>query len=160
MENQSTLYGCVVHSAMGPVSIISNGRAIVGTSFGDLPEGVQNQELGVLAQACKQMKEYFSGTRKQFELPLEMNGTPFQKRVWNALLEIPYGETCSYKQIAIKVGNSKATRAVGMANNRNPIGIIVPCHRVIGANGALVGYAGGLSFKKFLLELESNHADD
>ena len=160
MEIQGQLYGCVVHSAMGPVSIIAYDRAIVETFFGELPEGVLHQGHGLLAEARKQMEEYFLGIRKRFELPLEMNGTPFQKRVWNALLEIPYGKTCSYKQIAIKVGNSKATRAVGMANNRNPIGIIVPCHRVIGANGALVGYAGGLSFKKFLLELESGHADD
>ena len=158
MENQSRLYGCVVHSAMGPVSIIANDRAIVETFFGELPEGVLHQGHGLLAEARKQMEEYFLGIRKRFELPLEMNGTPFQKRVWNALLEIPYGKTCSYKQIAIKVGNSKATRAVGMANNRNPIMIVVPCHRVVGADGSLTGYAGGVEKKEILLAIEKRHS--
>lgn len=102
-----------------------------------------------------QVTEYFQGKRKEFHFPYKLHGTEFQKKVWKALCDIPYGETRSYKDIAIAVGNEKASRAIGMANNKNPIGIAVPCHRVIGANGSLVGYAGGLSMKKFLLELEA-----
>ncbi len=101
-----------------------------------------------------QVMEYFSGRRTNFDLPLDLQGTVFQKSVWQALCEIPFGERRSYKEIATMVGNPKASRAVGMANNRNPIAIIVPCHRVVGADGSLVGYAGGLDLKKRLLELE------
>ncbi len=102
----------------------------------------------------KQFTEYEKGVRKVFDLPLNIKGTEFQKKVWNALLEIPYGETRSYQEIAIRIGNPKAVRAVGGACNRNPIGIIVPCHRVVGKNGSLTGYAGGLDYKKLLLEKE------
>lgn len=102
----------------------------------------------------KQFTEYEKGIRKIFDLPLHIKGTEFQKKVWNALLEIPYGETRSYQEIAIQIGNPKAVRAVGGACNRNPIGIIVPCHRVVGKNGSLTGYAGGLDYKKLLLENE------
>lgn len=111
-------------------------------------------ETPVLKEAGRQLMEYFEGVRKEFELPLAPTGTEFMLRVWNALLEIPYGETRSYKEIAAAAGNCKAVRAVGMANNRNPISIFIPCHRVIGSNGALVGYGGGLDKKIFLLELE------
>lgn len=107
--------------------------------------------------AVSQLCEYFSGRRRVFELPLRMEGTEFQKKVWTALREIPYGETCSYKDIASKVGNLKAARAVGNANNKNPFIIVIPCHRVIGADGKLAGYAGGLEVKKFLLELERKY---
>jgi methylated-DNA-[protein]-cysteine S-methyltransferase len=102
----------------------------------------------------KQFTEYELGKRKVFDLPLHIKGTEFQKKVWDALLEIPYGETRSYQEIAIQVGNPKAVRAVGGACNRNPIGIIVPCHRVVGKNGSLTGYAGGLDYKKMLLDKE------
>ncbi len=105
-------------------------------------------------RAYEQLTEYFDGKRKNFDLPYKLNGTEFQKKVWSALCDIPYGQTRSYKDIAIAVGNEKASRAVGMANNKNPITVIVPCHRVIGASGKLVGYAGGLSMKEFLLEME------
>ena len=104
-----------------------------------------------------QLLEYFDGKRKQFDFKYEMRGTPFQKKVWNALCNIPYGETRSYKDIAIEIGNEKACRAVGMANNKNPISIVVPCHRVIGANGKLVGYRGGLDMKELLLNLEKQN---
>jgi len=100
----------------------------------------------------KQFTEYEKGLRKVFDLPLHIKGTEFQKKVWNALLEIPYGETRSYQEIAVQIGNPKAVRAVGGACNRNPIGIIVPCHRVVGKNGSLTGFAGGLDYKKLLLE--------
>ncbi len=102
----------------------------------------------------EELLEYFDGKRKQFDVPYKLKGTDFQKKVWSALMCIPYGQTRTYKEIAIAVGNEKASRAVGMANNKNPIHILVPCHRVIGANGKLVGYAGGLWVKEFLLKME------
>lgn len=105
----------------------------------------------------QQVMEYLDGKRKEFDFPYKMIGTEFQKKVWHALTKIPYGETRTYKEIATAVGNPKASRAVGMANNRNPIFIVVPCHRVIGANGKLVGYAGGLDMKDALLSLEKSH---
>lgn len=109
-------------------------------------------------EAIKQINEYFEGKRKEFDLPLRLEGTEFQKSAWNALLAIPYGETRSYKDIAKTVGNEKAVRAVGMANNRNPISIIVPCHRVIGSDGKLVGYGGGMEAKEMLLALERENS--
>ena len=108
----------------------------------------------LLRQAAAELREYFEGERKIFTIPLAPKGTPFQQRVWAALREIPYGATRSYKELAIAVGNEKACRAVGMANNRNPLPIFIPCHRVVGSDGKLVGYAGGLDAKKHLLELE------
>ncbi len=108
----------------------------------------------VFSELC----EYFDGKRKGFSFALSAAGTDFQKRVWQALCDIPYGQTRTYKEIAAAVGNDKASRAVGMANNKNPIQIVVPCHRVIGANGALIGYAGGLDMKEKLLQLERTHA--
>lgn len=111
-----------------------------------------------LIQTCKQqLDEFFEGERREFDIPLQPGGTEFQKKVWNALREIPYGETCSYKDIAVAVGNPKAARAVGMANNRNPIAVIVPCHRVVGANGKMVGYAAGIDKKVWLLDLEKQN---
>ena len=104
-----------------------------------------------------QLSEYFSGTRTEFDIPLAPKGTPFQQRVWQELYKIPYSETVSYGEIARRIGNPKAARAVGMANNKNPWLIVVPCHRVIGADGSLVGYGGGLSIKSFLLELEKKN---
>ncbi len=103
----------------------------------------------------RQLNEYFRGERKTFDLPLALCGTPFQLKVWEALQTIPYGDTRSYKEIAIQVGSPKGCRAVGMANNKNPIPIIIPCHRVVGGNGKLVGYAGGLDKKEYLLEVEN-----
>ena len=117
------------------------------------------KETPILAEAAKQLREYFSGKRTKFDLPLALGGTEFQRRVWKALQDIPYGETRSYKEIAAMAGNEKACRAVGMANNRNPIAIVIPCHRVIGASGDLVGYGGGLDKKVFLLDLEKDRRD-
>ena len=128
-------------------NIFFEGEAIAFETF-------QNQETPILKEANKQLQEYFTGQRTEFSLPLAAVGTAFMLRVWNALSAIPYGETRSYKEIAIATGNGKACRAVGMANNRNPIAIIIPCHRVIGSNGALVGYGGGLNIKSYLLDLE------
>lgn len=104
--------------------------------------------------AIQQLSEYFTGKRKEFTLPLHPQGTDFQLRVWKSLQKIPYGQTRTYGEIALQIGNPKAARAVGLANNRNPLAIIIPCHRVIGANGNLTGYAGGLDCKAFLLNLE------
>ncbi|MFI3214669.1 MAG: methylated-DNA--[protein]-cysteine S-methyltransferase [Eubacteriales bacterium] len=104
-----------------------------------------------------QLEEYFSGKRKTFDFPFELHGTDFQKRVWRALLDIHYGKTRSYKDIAIAIGNEKACRAVGMANNKNPLPIVVPCHRVIGTSGKMVGYAYGMPMKEFLLALEQEN---
>ena len=111
-------------------------------------------ETPLIKRAISQLSEYFDGERTSFDLPISPSGTGFQKKVWDALLTIPYGETRSYKDIAVQIGNPKAVRAVGMANNRNPIAIVIPCHRVIGHNGSLTGYGGGLDVKAYLLELE------
>ncbi len=124
-----------------------------------IPEGEDIKEVRteLSDKTFSQLMEYFEGTRTQFDLPILMEGTEFQKKVWKALQTIPYGETRNYKEIAVMAGNEKAARAVGMANNKNPISIIVPCHRVIGANGTMVGYGGGLDVKKRLLALEQAH---
>jgi methylated-DNA-[protein]-cysteine S-methyltransferase len=111
----------------------------------------------VLSETARQLGEYFAGKRRGFDLPICLGGTDFQRKVWDALARIPYGETVSYGEIAAQVGSPGASRAVGMANNRNPISIVIPCHRVIGHDGALVGYGGGLDKKRYLLELEKSH---
>lgn len=140
---------------IGKIKIEENGVAITKIEFmgQDIQEELGN-ETELLKETIKQLEEYFRGVRKDFDLPLEPNGTEFQRRVWKSLIEIPYGETRSYSEIAKAIGNEKACRAVGMANNKNPIPIIIPCHRVIGVNGKLVGYAGGLDVKEKLLKLE------
>lgn len=138
------------------IKIVEEDSKIIRLSF-DNEEDFGEFELKdteLLNQTTKQLDEYFERKRKKFELPLNPNGTDFMKKVWKALEEIPYGETKSYKQIAEQIENPKASRAVGMANNKNPIPIIIPCHRVIGTNGNLVGYALGLEMKRRLLELE------
>jgi methylated-DNA-[protein]-cysteine S-methyltransferase len=120
-----------------------------------IPESTSgHQPHPVLVQTERQLNEYFAGRRKEFSLPLDIRGTPFQKHVWEALLAIPFGETRSYGQLAKQLGNPRATRAVGAANGRNPIPIIVPCHRVIGSSGRLTGFGGGLETKALLLGIE------
>lgn len=143
-------------SVLGSLVLGEEDGRIVLLGFGekDVPKAGQEAETPVLAQARAQLDAYFAGERKAFELPLNPVGTEFQRRVWEALCGIPYGETRSYGQVAASLGKPGAARAVGMANNRNPISIIIPCHRVIGANGALVGYGGGLDIKIKLLEIE------
>jgi len=115
---------------------------------------LEDPSAGALPAALRQLEEYFRGSRRTFTVPLKPRGTPFQERVWRALLQIPYGATCSYGQLARRLHNPGAARAVGLANNRNPIPILVPCHRVIGADGSLIGYGGGLERKRWLLALE------
>lgn len=141
--------------SLGKIGIAEENGAITQLFFAaeKTPSG-QGQETPLLQQAAAQLGEYLAGTRRAFDLPLSPRGSEFQLLVWQALQSIPYGETKSYKQIAAQIGRPKACRAVGMANNRNPISIIIPCHRVIGANGALVGYGGGLDIKECLLSLE------
>lgn len=141
-------------SPVGNIIIKENGNAITNISFG---QGKRENEFSpspLIIRTINQLREYFEGKRKIFDLPLAPKGTDFQKKVWQSLLEIPYGETRSYKEIATKVGNPKAYRAVGMANNKNPIAIVIPCHRVIGKNGELTGYAGGMDVKSYLIKLE------
>jgi len=121
-------------------------------------EGFEVIETQLIKKAAGQLREYFDGKRKEFDLPLALHGTDFMVSVWQALMTIPIGETRSYKEVAAMISKPSACRAVGMANNRNPIAIIIPCHRVIGQNGDLVGYGGGLPTKQFLLELEKCHA--
>jgi methylated-DNA-[protein]-cysteine S-methyltransferase len=120
--------------------------------------GTRNDGNPILAAAAAQLREYFDGQRQHFDLPLEPRGTEFQRKVWQALERIPYGQTRNYREIAEAVGTPRAVRAVGSANGRNPLPIVVPCHRVIGADGRLVGYAGGLEVKRILLELENRAA--
>jgi len=139
---------------VGKLSIACDGDYIVKVLLVETFDNVARKETPLMKEAYKQIMEYFEGKRKHFELPLKPKGTPFQQAVWSALCQIPYGKTKSYKEIAKMIGNPKACRAVGMANHRNPIMIIIPCHRVIGANGTLTGYAYGTEMKRQLLVLE------
>ncbi|WP_278474448.1 methylated-DNA--[protein]-cysteine S-methyltransferase [Megamonas funiformis] len=123
------------------------------------PQKALLQTTELLSMATIQLDEYFQGKRTTFSLPFKLTGTPFQLAVWKELQNIPYGQTTSYKEIAQKINKPKAYRAVGMANNKNPLPIIIPCHRVIGSNGKLIGYAGGLKLKNYLLELEKSHTN-
>lgn len=144
----------VVQSPVGDLTLTEENGALTGLYFGRLSLEGEEGLTALLERTSRQLEEYFAGKRKQFDLPLSLRGTEFQRQVWAALRDIPYGETRSYGQIAQAVGRPKAVRAVGMANHRNPISIIVPCHRVVGADGSLTGYGGGLENKKFLLALE------
>ncbi|MGI8420271.1 MAG: methylated-DNA--[protein]-cysteine S-methyltransferase [Candidatus Levyibacteriota bacterium] len=151
----------IFSSPMGDILVTSDGEKILRFGFVgqkylvEVPkEWAEKSDHKLLSEAKRQTDDYFSGKRKQFELPLFANGTPFQKKVWRALETIPFGQVTSYREIARKIGNPKAVRAVGAAIGRNPIGIIIPCHRVIGTNGTLTGYAGGLDRKQLLLKLE------
>lgn len=148
-------------SPVGILKLVATENALVAVLWeNENPKRVRLAELieqvnhPILLETQKQLREYFAGTRQQFDLPLDFEGTVFQKKVWQALLCIPFGETRSYRDIAEKVGNIKAVRAVGAANGKNPISIIAPCHRVVGVNGKLVGFAGGLNNKEILLGLE------
>jgi methylated-DNA-[protein]-cysteine S-methyltransferase len=147
---------CYYDSPIGRLRIAEDGTGITEiTLLRSEAEATAQYETELLKTAVRQLEEYFAGRRKEFDLPLSLKGTPFQLSVWEALRTIPYGRTCSYQQIAAQVGNAKACRAVGMANNRNPVMIVVPCHRVIGKNGAMVGFGCGLEVKEYLLGLEN-----
>lgn len=144
-------------SPVGTLTLTEEEGALTGLYFGRLSRQGQEVLSPVLEETARQLSEYFSGKRREFSLPLSPKGTEFQLRVWRALETIPYGETRSYGDMARLIGSPKACRAVGMANHRNPISIIVPCHRVVGANGSLTGYGGGLDAKRFLLDLEQKN---
>ncbi len=146
-------------SPLGRMTLQANESGLLGAWFETettMPEvlGQYSETCPILMTTARQLGEYFAGQRRQFDLPLAASGTPFQRSVWQALCTIPYGETRSYLQLAETIGNPKAVRAVGLANGRNPISIIVPCHRVIGKSGQLTGYAGGVERKAQLLALE------
>ena len=148
-------------SPVGTLKLVANDTALVAVLWENenpkrlrLAELIEQVNHPILLETQKQLNEYFAGKRQQFDLPLDFEGTEFQQKVWQALLTIPFGQTRSYRDIAQQVGNVKAVRAVGAANGKNPISIIAPCHRVVGANGKLVGFAGGLDNKEILLKLE------
>lgn len=154
-------YTTYYHSPVGLLKISGTDQYISEVSFHDTSqkaEGNKKQIPSILINCVEQLIQYFNGERRNFELPLNQTGTPFQQGVWNELITIPYGKTISYLELAIKTGDSKATRAVANANGKNNIAIIVPCHRVIGSKKDLVGYGGGLWRKKWLLELEAKVA--
>ncbi len=148
----------VFQTKIGIVAIEDNGTEITDVNVISENHSIEVNETSLLKNAALQLNEYLEGKRNSFDLPLNPNGTEFQKKVWAALCDIPYGETRSYKQIAEYIGNPKACRAVGMANNKNPIMIFIPCHRVVGSDGSLTGYAGGLDMKEKLLSLEKGKA--
>jgi methylated-DNA-[protein]-cysteine S-methyltransferase len=148
-----------VASPIGPVRLIGDRDVLVGLYLGE-EKGVPATEstTPLLREAAAQLQAFFAGTLDRFDLPIRLDGTPFQRRVWDALLAIPYGRTISYKQLAMQVGSQAGFRAVGAANGRNPISIVVPCHRVIAHDGKLGGYGGGLPRKRWLLDHEAAHA--
>lgn len=149
----------VMSSPIGPLTLAEHDGALTHLLFnGEVPKEYIEGESELLKKAGAELSEYFEGARREFDLPLEPSGTEFQQRVWAALLDIPYGETRSYKDIAIAAGCPRGFRAVGMANHNNPISIIVPCHRVIGSGGGLTGYGGGLPIKEYLLGLERKYS--
>lgn len=150
-----------MNSPVGQLKLIADASALVAVLWendkpGRVPLGILIEDEGsdILDQAERQLADYFAGSRRTFDLALDFRGTDFQRKVWNALLTIPFGETRSYLQIAIQIGNPAAVRAVGAANGKNPLSIIAPCHRVIGSSGALTGFAGGLAAKQWLLSRE------
>jgi methylated-DNA-[protein]-cysteine S-methyltransferase len=153
-----------VDSPIGRLLLRCDGSALTGLYMNvalgpprGADDGVEDANSALLLQARRQLEEYFEGRRRDFDLPLRLHGTDFQRRVWNALQEIPYGATWSYGELARRIANPSASRAVGLANGRNPISILVPCHRVIGADGSLTGYGGGLERKRWLLAHEGRH---
>jgi len=149
------------NTTIGRIGIVENDNSIIEVYFDKEVElhDAKEKETPILKEAGKQLQEYFQGNRKTFDLPFAPIGTEFQIKVWKALQTIPYGETRSYGEIAKSIGNPKAARAIGMANNKNPIAIFIPCHRVIGANGKLVGYGGGLHIKECLLNIEKENTN-
>lgn len=152
-----------INSRVGMLKLVASEKGLVAILWENdkpsrvrLGEMIEDNSHPVLLETERQLGEYFAGRRRQFSVRLDMRGTSFQKNVWEALLAIPFGETRSYGQLARQLGNPKATRAVGAANGRNPLSIVVPCHRVIGSSGKLTGFAGGMETKAHLLDLESS----
>ena len=159
MSTSAKKYWQEIDSPIGTVLLVGDGLHLTHVHFQSGPKPMRPEEAWVESRkpfgtAIEQLKEYFARRRREFDLPLAPAGTGFQRRVWHALTTIPYGETISYGELARRVGNARACRAVGLANGANPLPIIVPCHRVIGSNGALTGFGGGLPIKRALLGLE------
>ncbi len=157
------MYCSTYQSPLGPLELVASDDGLLAILWPDDPpervavpdDLVEKPQNPVLAKTAKQLDEYFAGKRKSFDLPLDLRGTEFQVAAWRSLAEIPYGETATYGEQAASLGRPKAVRAIGAANGRNPVSIVLPCHRVVGANGSLTGFAAGLDAKKFLLDLES-----
>jgi methylated-DNA-[protein]-cysteine S-methyltransferase len=154
------IFYATMASPIGSLLLVGDGRALHGLHMQDGPRPVAvssswEASEPPFVEVKAQLASYFSGERTAFDVPLDLVGTPFQRLVWRALRDIPYGATISYVELARRVGQPTASRAVGLANGRNPVSVIVPCHRVIGANGSLTGYGGGLARKRYLLDLES-----
>lgn len=160
-ENLSTVTSKAEYqSPVGVIEIVGTKEAIVSVLFLEsktVENGITEATFQVVKDCCNELDEYFNGIRKEFTVPYINEGTEFRRSVWQALTEIPYAETASYRDIARSIGNEKAVRAVGTANGRNKLSIIIPCHRIIGANGTLTGYAGGLWRKEWLLAHEQKH---
>jgi methylated-DNA-[protein]-cysteine S-methyltransferase len=161
MKLETIVSFCTIDSPIGRLTLTSDGTALSGCYMANpakppprTADWVMDPNVAPLTEAARQLGEYFAGERQKFDLPLHMNGTEFQKQVWRQLTAIPFGETWSYGQLARRLENPSACRAVGLANGKNPIAIIVPCHRVIGADGSLTGFGGGLSRKEWLLAHE------
>jgi methylated-DNA-[protein]-cysteine S-methyltransferase len=158
-ETGTAVRHTVVDSPLGALTLVASGEALTGIYFeghlrGPSPGALGPSDPGGFDEARRQLREYFAGERRQFDLPLAPRGEPFQQRVWQLLKQIPYGETRSYGRLARELGDPGLAQAVGAANGRNPLSVVVPCHRVVGADGSLTGYAGGLERKRALLELE------
>jgi methylated-DNA-[protein]-cysteine S-methyltransferase len=159
-DMNATILYTTVTSPIGELLLAADGKGVTGIYMQNQKHAAGRtrdwkRDDAALAEPCKQLQAYFAGALRDFDLPLAAQGTPFQQGVWRALCAIPYGETISYGELARRIGQPTAVRAVGLANGRNPIAIVVPCHRVIGANGSLTGYGGGLARKRWLLAHES-----
>ena len=160
------MYSSTYQSPLGPLELVASDEGLVAVLWPDDPPDrvrlgddlLESPDHPVLAKAADQLDEYFEGKRKDFDLPLDLRGTEFQVAAWQSLAQIPYGETATYGEQAASLGRPKAVRAIGAANGRNPVSIILPCHRVVGANGSLTGFAAGLDAKRFLLDLEQESA--
>jgi len=146
-----SLHCCTMDSPVGQIVLVSNDTYLKSLAFSDEKVEVQDDLPGILQKTVGQLNEYFAGTRFSFELDLDPDGTIFQKKVWQQLLQVPFGATKNYRDIAILTGSALNTRAVGTANGKNPIPVIIPCHRIIGSDGKLTGYSGGLDRKRWLL---------
>ncbi len=156
----ANLTSAVYDTEYGKFQVVCDAEEVIAINIvNENTEILKVKECELCSQVYKELLEYFKGKRKSFDFKISMRGTDFQKTVWKELIKIPYGETRSYKEVAEAIGKPKACRAVGMANNRNPLVIVVPCHRVIGSNGSLTGYYGGLDMKNKLLKLESLNKD-
>jgi methylated-DNA-[protein]-cysteine S-methyltransferase len=153
-SSQAAVFKALYESPIGPLEVAGTEEGILSIEFSERSAVPAGRPAPCLKECFRQLEEYFAGRRRAFTLRLDLRGTPFQKRVWSELLKVPFGRTVAYRDIAAALGNPRSTRAVGGANHRNPVSIVVPCHRVIGADGGLTGYGGGLRRKEWLLAHE------